>query len=91
MIKLLLATSLILIAISIATCHFGPEYDRSLEPSPEEKGFIIYDGADSVGDRWIMIGTLIFAVGAGLGLAAVRIKVANKERGHQLKNTISLK
>ena len=78
-IRLLSVLSLILMAVSVATCHFGPEYDRSLLPTPEEQGFTI-SPPEPVGDRWIIIGTLLLSVGLGLGVAAIKLWKEEKKK-----------
>jgi hypothetical protein len=78
--RVLLAVSILLIAIATATCIYGTEYDQRLaEQAAASEGYILFHHGEPAGDRWIMIGTLILCVGMGIGLGAVRRWIQEKK------------
>ncbi len=95
-IKILLGVAVLLVAVSAATFHFGPEYDESLLRAQEQDsatshgGFRILCSDDFVGERWIAIGGFVLILASAFAIAAVRLWAQNEsEAGETLKEHLA--
>ena len=79
-IKLLLYGALVIFALSLATCHFGVNYEVSqLPPTVREK----MSDTDWIGAEWIWRGTLLLLLSIALVIAAL-ILFLKQKRGRKL-------
>ena len=100
-IKILLGAAVLLVAVSAAIFHFGPEYDESLLRAEELRiqeqysgtshgGFRILGGEEPAGERWIAIGGLVLIVAFAFAIAAVKLWAQNEsEAGETLKEHLA--